>query len=64
MPMMWSPARAARETGTAEVHEAEDAAGAAALLAPLLRGGETVLVKVSLGRQMKQVADAIAGGTD
>ncbi len=63
-PLSRDTARAARETGTEEVHEAEDAAGAAALLASLLRGGETVLVKGSLGMQMKQVADAIAGGTD
>ena len=63
-PLSRDTARAARETGTAEVHEAEDAAGAAALLAPLLRGGETVLVKGSLAMQMKTVADSIAEGTD
>lgn len=59
-PLSRATARAAREGGIEDVHESEDAEAATLLLATLLRGDETVLVKGSQGMRMKQIADAIS----
>ena len=51
----------AGETFGGEVHAVPDAAAAAAALAPLLRGDDTVLVKGSRGVALERVAQALLG---
>jgi transcriptional regulator with AAA-type ATPase domain len=47
-----------------EAYAAPDAVAAVELLAPLLRDGDTVLVKGSRGVGLELVAEALAGGSE
>lgn len=46
---------------TARIHEVADAAAAGALLKPMLKAGDTVLVKASRGMKLERVLEALQG---
>lgn len=56
-------AAGARKAGlpTARIHEVPDAAAAGALIKPMLKAGDTVLVKASRGMKLERVLEAIQG---